>query len=146
MKVTVIKSFKWAPDGNNVEVVEAGRVAQGELAELALKMGCGKAVLDQPPVRLPLLAEYVAAGYHAENYERMIANETEAAQKVGRTVEIRDPTTEEGGTPWLTPPPPPKPDDVEAAAATAAAPPEAPPSLAEAPAPALGKKAKSKGR
>lgn len=93
MRVQVTKDFHWAPDGNNVRLVAVGEVLEGRGAEFALELKSGRVV----GARLPMLEEYVAAGYKAENYEAMIADETRRAKAEGLEVEIRLPTLAESG-------------------------------------------------
>lgn len=48
-----------------------------------------------PVMRLPLLDEYLKAGYHEETYQKMIECQTAEAVRLGRRVEIRAVTPEE---------------------------------------------------
>jgi hypothetical protein len=48
MRVEVTKSFRWAPDGNNVIDVEAGQIVEDRCAEVALQLGRGRDV-EAPP-------------------------------------------------------------------------------------------------
>ena len=90
MRVEITRSFQWAEDGNHVRTVAVGEVLEGRGASVALDMKCGRPLADV--VRLPLVEEYVAAGYQAENYAEMIAAETARAKADGKTVEVRLPT------------------------------------------------------
>lgn len=42
MKVEVTKEFKWAPDGNHVVTVPAGKEVDGRAAEVAIQLGCAR--------------------------------------------------------------------------------------------------------
>lgn len=44
LKVEVTKPFRFAPDGNRVETVEAGAEVTGRRAEVAMQMGCGREI------------------------------------------------------------------------------------------------------
>jgi hypothetical protein len=50
-KVEVVKAFLWAPDGIRVREVPVGEVLEGEGAEIAMQMKCGREVkaLDGAP-------------------------------------------------------------------------------------------------
>jgi hypothetical protein len=50
MRVEVTKSFRWAPDGNNVVDVEVGQVVEDRCAEVALQLGRGRDLeAPEPP-------------------------------------------------------------------------------------------------
>jgi hypothetical protein len=71
-----------------------------DLAQVFIREGWAKEVKPPAPVpvpveRLPLLAEYVAAGYQAATYEAFIAEHTAAAKAAGRRVEVRELTAAE---------------------------------------------------
>lgn len=46
MRVEVTRSFKWAPDGNNVRDVAVGEVLEGRGAEVALQLSSGRQLAD----------------------------------------------------------------------------------------------------
>jgi hypothetical protein len=48
MRVEVVKSYLWAPDGIRVREVQIGEVLEGEGAEIAMQMGCGRELKAEP--------------------------------------------------------------------------------------------------
>jgi hypothetical protein len=95
MRVQVTKSFEWAPNGTHVRTVAVGEVLEGRGAEVALELKSGQRLGDV--VRLPLLGEYLAAGYPGAEYEKFLITRTAEAKTKGATVEVRAPTAEEMG-------------------------------------------------
>lgn len=56
-KVEIVQTFRYAPDGNNVITVEPGGFVEGEWAEAALQMGCGRPVREGEEMRHAVIEE-----------------------------------------------------------------------------------------
>jgi hypothetical protein len=47
MRVEVVTSYLWAEDGIHAREVAVGEVLEGEGAEIAMQMGCGRELVDE---------------------------------------------------------------------------------------------------
>lgn len=105
MKLRMTKASNGSPNGHETKHYAAGTEhdlsstpRERELAEVflregwAVEVGTSQVITTQVGtmvVRLPLIEEYVAAGYKAENYDAFLKRETEEAQRKGFVVEVR---------------------------------------------------------
>lgn len=100
MRIRMLKNSKGADDGFTVRDYLEGTdhnlghsVRAIELAHVFVKEGWAEQIpasAAAPKVRrLPLLEEFVAAGYAAASYDLMLQEETAAAEVAGQTVEVR---------------------------------------------------------
>jgi hypothetical protein len=109
MRVLMKKTVDGSRNGSALEKFQegkdydlAGSARSLELAQVFIREGWAEELKGEAPkapatkvesgpvYRLPLLPEYVAAGYKPENYEAMIKLETEAAVQKGFVVEVRE--------------------------------------------------------
>ncbi len=104
MLIRVTKQTKGAEDGFAVRDYLVGEILDftdaparaKELGAVFLREGWAELVAEPPPPaaprvrRLPLLEEYVAAGYMAENYELMLTSQRAEASAAGEVVEVRE--------------------------------------------------------
>lgn len=95
MQVKITKGFKFAREGLYVVEVEPGQIVTGRCAEVALNEKWGELFENPKVVRLPLLPEYLAAGYQEASYQKMLDEQTAAAKVAGAVVEIRERTEAE---------------------------------------------------
>lgn len=110
MKLRMTKASNGSPNGHETKHYAAGTEhdlsstpRERELAEVflregwAVEVGTSQVITTQVittqvgtmVVRLPLIEEYVSAGYKAENYDAFLKRETEEAQRKGFVVEVR---------------------------------------------------------
>jgi hypothetical protein len=102
MRLRMLKTASGADDGITLRAYEAGaeynlpETPRGkDLAQVFLREGWAEQAEPPKVMRLPLLDEYVRAGYPAENYEQFLRSHRERAELDGLRVEIRAMTAAE---------------------------------------------------
>lgn len=118
MRIVMLSDQRGAADGFTLQDFRAGVAydltrtpRERELAAIFVRANFAREDGAEPPrpvLRLPLLDEYVKAGYPEKTYLAFLERETRAAELVGRRVEVRPMTAAELAA-FARPPSPPVP-------------------------------------